>query len=583
MPIPPECQPIADAIANLSAQEQAQLDALPALVGVDKWKGMEQLGALRQQIADQRAVLAQCLKDHAADLTTQVVVFDLPGNSGPNRIARVWQLASAGEVVKQTATVQAGQVVLTGVLGSARQSFGITIEEVDHPTVNGPDFRSGPLPAVLAAADAPDPAARIEIVILDPILITSDSLAEAAPPLPIQFSFPAGGVGTVSISVNALELLMKNGAVSLSASGTASLSGLLPSLSTTPFMFANTIHIAPTFSMSPSAIVEALSGTIPVLTMPGLVGAVVGTITPLLSSSLHDQTVQPLVSLLNKLIVNQVLANLGLAVLPSGAVLSVRELSADDDSIKLTPVLGAFGTVLSAFQPSPLPVVAKLASLTVEPASISTSDPTKGTAQGRVTLDVPAPTGGITIPLSCDRMDVLAITPSSLVINEGNSAGTFAVSAIGQPLMATTNVDGTIRASLGNQSLTAPIAVRPEPPSTLVTSAPVRVSPPPVPTDPGARVPGIMTIDLYAPPPLPRGRIQGRVTLDGVIDNPVTGMIILSPQVIAPIPLLFPPHVGVVPDCYFEFTLGPAFPGNSLRITASVDGGSTKSVDVAVA
>jgi hypothetical protein len=582
MPVPPECQPIADAIANLTAQEQTQLGALPGLVGIDKWKGMEQLGVLRQQIADQQASLNQCLKDHAADLTTQIVVFDLPGNSGPNRIARLWQLAS-GQVVKQTATVQAGEVTLLGVLGSTRQSFGITIEETDHPTVNGPDFRSGPLPAGPNVGDAPDPATRIEIVILDPIVITSDSLSAAAPPLPIQLSFPAGGVGSVSITVNMLQILMRNGAVSLSASGTASLGGGFPLFSTTPFTFTNTLHVAPTFNMSPSVVVEALAGTIPVLSMPGLVGTVLGTIAPLLSSSLLDRAVQPLVSLLNNLIINRVTTNLGLPALPSGAVLSVRELSADNDSITLTPVLGAFGTVLSGFQPSPLPPVRGLFALSVQPASISTSDPAQGTAQGQVTLDGPAPAGGVTIQLTSDRTDVLAIDPSSLPIGEGASSGTFTVSAIGQPLMATTHVDATIRASFGAQTLTSPISVKPEPPATTVTPAAVPVSPPPVSTDPGARVPGIMSIDLYTPPPLPRGRIQGRVTLDGLVDHTVTGLVVLSPQVIPPIRLFFPPELGGAPASYFEFTLEPSFPGNSLRITAIVDGGSTKSIDVAVA
>ena len=33
MPVPSECQPIADAIANLTAQEQAQLSAMPGLAG----------------------------------------------------------------------------------------------------------------------------------------------------------------------------------------------------------------------------------------------------------------------------------------------------------------------------------------------------------------------------------------------------------------------------------------------------------------------------------------------------------------------------------------------------------------------
>ena len=583
MPVPSECQPIADAIANLTAQEQAQLSAMPGLAGVDKWRAMQQLGALRQQIADQQTALAQCLRDHAADLTAQVVVFDLPGNSGPNRIARAWQLASRGAIVKQTASVQAGQVVLTEILGSARQSFGITIEEVDHPTVNGPDFRSGPLPPLSGAGDAQDPAARIEIVILDPIVVTGDSLAQATPPLPLQLSFAAGASGTVSISVNGLSVLMNGGTISLTASGSASLAGGFPAFSSTPFTFSSALHVAPTFTMTPSTILEALPGTVPVLTMSGLVGAVVGSITSLLAESLADRAVQPLVALLNTMIMKRVAANLGLTELPPGAVLSVRELSADNDSITLTPVLGAFGTILTDFQPAAMASVPQLMSLALDASSLSTGDSLKASTQGHISLDSPAPTGGVTVLLSSDRADVIALTPSNLVVGEGVSGGSFTVNAVAGPLMAATSIDTTIRASLGAQTLSAPLAVRPEAPVTMITPSVVAVSPPPVSTDPTARVPGILSIDLYTPPPLPPGLVHGCVTLDGLTDTIITGLITMSPPVVAPIPLMFPPSPSAVPACYFSFTLGAAPHSDSVRITATTDGGTSKSIDVAVA
>ena len=53
MPNSPECQPIADAMAALVAQEQARLAALAALDGVAKWQAMLDLGTIRQQIAEQ--------------------------------------------------------------------------------------------------------------------------------------------------------------------------------------------------------------------------------------------------------------------------------------------------------------------------------------------------------------------------------------------------------------------------------------------------------------------------------------------------------------------------------------------------
>jgi hypothetical protein len=236
---PSECQHIVDKIATLRAEEKDKLDLIQRLSGVDKWKAMEDLGTLRAQIAEQQVLLAECDKQHADDLKTQIDVIDLSCNSGNQRIGRVWQLTAAGQAVNQTATVQDGSVTFAGILGTARQSFGITVEQVDRPTVNGPDFRSGPLPTIVDP-EAGDPAKRIEIVILNPIVVTGETLSQAAPPLPIQSSFPAGAVGTIDIAVNTLQFMISKGDVSLSASGTASAAG-----TTSPFTFANRFHIVP--------------------------------------------------------------------------------------------------------------------------------------------------------------------------------------------------------------------------------------------------------------------------------------------------------------------------------------------------
>jgi hypothetical protein len=481
MPNSPECQPIADGIASLTAQEQAARDDLPALTGIDKWKKMQELGTLRQQIAEQQALLDDCEKQHAADLATKVVVIDLPGNSGANRIARTWQLTSDGQAVKQTVTIQDGVANFLGILGGARQSFGITVEETDHPTVNGPDFRSGPLPVALAP-NSPEPAARIEIVILDPILITADSISQAAPPLPISFSFPAGPAGTLTFSVTDLRIVVGSGTVSLFASGTAS-GASFPFPTTSPFTFINTFHIAPAFSMAPSTVLEALTGTVPVLSMPGLVGSIVQNLSPLLSSSLIGRAVQPMMSLLNTRIAKRVATVLGLPALPSGSVLSIRELTASEEGLTITPVLGAFGTVLSDFQPQAPESIVRLAALDVQPASIGTGDPATRVAQGRVNLHAPAPAGGVTIVLSCDRTDVIAIDRPTLFIAEGLQAGTFTITGIGQPLMSLSHVDVTIRASLGTQTLTAPLSIRPENPATVVPPAATPVALPPSPLE----------------------------------------------------------------------------------------------------
>ena len=577
MPTPPECQPIVDAIANLTAQEQAKRDALKALVGVDKWNALEDLGTLRQQLADQQKLLADCEKQHATDLTTTVVVTDVTGNAGPNRIARVWQLTASGQAVKQTVTLQDGVANFTGVLDSSRQGIGITIEGVDHPAVNGPDFRSGPLPAKAPAGDA-DPIQRIELVILNPMVLTGEALNPALPALPITMSFAADPLGTVNISIANLQVVVNDGSVSLSAEGTASAAGALPfqTAQSSPFTFAQTLHIAAAFSMTPGNVIEVSPVTAPTLTMPGLIGSVVQALTPLLSSRLFDMASRPIASVLNNLIVSRVAASLGLTALPSGAVLSVRQLVADGASIQIMPVLGAFGTVLSDFQPPALDAINRLVGLDVQPATINTGDPSQRVAQGRVTIDTAAPAGGVTVQISSDRNDILQIAPTAVVIPEGDTAGSFTVIGSPLPLMSSSQVDATVRASLGTQTLTAPLSIKPENPPTATAAPSAPVSPP------SRSAIGVGSIDLYTSPPLPRGQtIQGRIMLDGLPGFVTTIVTVtLTPAVGPPIGLEIP--AGFY-EGYFTFTIASGFPGNTLRITATTGMGADKSIDVAVA
>jgi hypothetical protein len=458
MPNPPECQPIADAIASLSAQEENQLAALPGLSGVAKWKAMEALGTVRQQIAQQQALLADCIKSHPAGLTTQVSITDLTGNSGPNRIARMWQLTAAGQAVKHTATVQNGAATFAMPAGS-RQSFGITIEETDHPAVNGPDFRSGPLPATVDP-NAIDPASHIEIVILDSIVITADTLKQAAPPLPLQLSFPVGPAVTVGIIVSDLQFTVNDGEISLTATGTATAAG-----TNSPFTFSNTFHLVPSFGMAPSGLVEILSGVPPSLTVSGLMGTVVHALAPLVASSLSDQAIKPVASLLNRTIGDLVASELGLPSTPFGSVLSIRQLTVGANGITVVPALGAFGATLSAFEPSAPSGTANVATLDIQPSSLSTSGPA-ATAQGRITLDAAAPAGGLTVVLSCDRSDLIKLDPASVLIAAGGNSAVFTASVVPQPIMPAAMVDATVSASLGTKTVTARLSIKPQPPAT---------------------------------------------------------------------------------------------------------------------
>lgn len=459
MAIAPECQPIADALAALQAQEQVKLGDVPGLAGVDRWRAIQDLGVIRQQIAEQQAKLDVCQAQHVGDLPIEVVVFDLPGDSGPNRIARLWRMTPPEQSVKQTASVTAGATAVTIPTGDDRQRFGLTIEETDHPTVNGPDFRSGPLPG--QAINAADPAGRIEIVILDPFSFEVELVSRAAPPLPLTLSLTAAPIGAIQIQVSRLDWSAVGGMLLVTVTGTTT----APFMSS-PFTLQANFHIAPSFAMTPSLALEVALVAPPRLDMTGMIGGLSATIADFLSANLLAPLTRPVASALNTTILKQTATNLGLAAVPSGSVLSVRQLTLDNMTLTVWPALAAFGTVLSNFQPPPSVVAARLAGLTVNPTSIGTSDPANRTAQGQVTLTDAAPAGGLTVLLSVDQPDVAQVVPALIAVAEGDLGGTFTVSGLAQPLGGPDHRDVTVRASLGDQTLAATLTVRPEPPAT---------------------------------------------------------------------------------------------------------------------
>jgi hypothetical protein len=225
----------------------------------------------------------------------------------------------------------------------------------------------------------------------------------------------------------------------------------------------------------------------------------------------------------------------------------------------------------------------------LRPTSIGTSDPANNAAQGTITLDGPAAGGGVTIELFCDRTDVLKIDPSSLVIAEGEVMGTFTATGIAQPIMPTAMLDAIVSASLGTQTLTATLSIRPEAPATTTPKRPAMISMPAtagVSTAAGSTVRsvGIYQVNLSASPPVARGTtIQAQIVLDTIIDAFEHVNIDFEPRLIRRARCMIPPGTGAASG-YFSFTVSTDFIGNSLRITATVESsGLSKSIDVAVA
>ena len=201
------------------------------------------------------------------------------------------------------------------------------------------------------------------------------------------------------------------------------------------------------------------------IVVSGLMGTVVNAVAPLLASSLADQAIKPLATLLNRAIGDLVASALGLPSIPSGSVLSIRQLTADGNGVTVVPALGAFGATLSAFEPSAPSSTANLTGIVIQPSSISTSDP-GATALGRITLDAASPESGLTVVLSCNRSDLIKLDPAPLPLAAGANSAVFTASVVPQPIMPATIVDATVSASLGTQTVTAPLSIKPQPPAT---------------------------------------------------------------------------------------------------------------------
>jgi hypothetical protein len=168
---------------------------------------------------------------------------------------------------------------------------------------------------------------------------------------------------------------------------------------------------------------------------------------------------------------------------------------------------------------------------------------------------------------------VTSVTPAALSIAEGENSGAFTVTGIPQAVMTMTIIDVTVSASLGGQTMTAPVSVVPEAP----TPGPVIVAG--LFSTPVTGVPGVTSLDLFTPPPLPRGQdIQGRVQLDAVALTPTVLTIVPTPSVLAAIGVIVP--AGST-EGYFQFALDPS--ASSLQITVLKDSFVSKAIDIAVA
>ena len=155
------------------------------------------------------------------------------------------------------------------------------------------------------------------------------------------------------------------------------------------------------------------------------------------------------------------------ATLPAGALFTDFSLTTNVVGAPASTVVTAFyGGVQLATTLNVIPATGVLTSVAVSPTSVFGGSLSTGT----VTLNGPAPAGGVVVTLSSN--DSAASVPSSVTVPQGGTSATFTITTSG---VATTHT-ATITAVYG-YSRTASLTVNPAPPATLIGVAPGWVLP----------------------------------------------------------------------------------------------------------
>jgi hypothetical protein len=346
-PVPAPCQDIAAELAQLQQQYADQSAAAAKLAGAPAWAAAAALGTLRSKIQDTQSQLDSCVKTQTSALTGTVVVMDASGEGAPAaQNATLWDLATTTSL--EVAPIQAGAF---GFADPLPAQPAITLQTTGDPTVNGLDFRSGPLPQ----PEAPD--TRIEIVLAPETTISPEQLASVLAAFEWNTTIEAGSGGNVfgaplTLNFGSLTAAFSQGLITLHGSGTLG-GGLIPA---TTFVATMTVSLVASVAAKADTIIEvALSGQQPVtaslsaggINLSALVGVVGFGIGPPVQAAISNWA--------NENVSAAVLQGFAVAALPAHVGITLRKFTVDQSGIAFQPALGTIGTALSTWKPNPLP------------------------------------------------------------------------------------------------------------------------------------------------------------------------------------------------------------------------------------
>jgi hypothetical protein len=349
MPLDPQCQPIANAIAALETQRATVKAGLAALTPVDRWKALVQIGDLSRQIADQQLQLDQCQRQLHASYEAEVLVFDTSNTPPGSRTARLWSMDGVPTELESAALVGGAFQFATHPTGAP---IGITIEETGNPAVQGVDFRSGPLDELPRKAPE-DPSGRVEIVVGPTVTFTTEVLTgwlkAIAVPLFTSNDIPPPTGGRVDITVSSLSLTLLSGAIDIIASGTANVTGPMLGSILAPFKLELPVSLGLPHTPDPENGCDVMMQGSPSLTVSGTLGGILNPLAQFFVDFVGGQAVPVFREAINGAIPSAVAAIYGLDSPPQHSIVSLRRFEVTPAGVTIAPVIGAFGDVLSTF------------------------------------------------------------------------------------------------------------------------------------------------------------------------------------------------------------------------------------------
>jgi hypothetical protein len=339
MPVPSQCQPIADQIEQL----QGEREDVTGLAGAEKWAALQNNARIAREIVKQRARLEQCVLAHAPGYETEVIIYDLAGSVATPAEGRMWSITPPSTAaVIESHPVQGGRISFVHVGAIAGKSIGISIHDAPNPTFTGPLFRSGPF-ASLPPGSPGDPAGLIEIGVPPAVSIP---LATLRAGLPTPGSIAVGS----GVTVTSILATLGTGSATLAVGASMAISLRIFGTFTVSFTYTVSFTLSPSFNMNDVSEVCLLTPTGPAaLTIPagGVLNAIIAGMAPIFEPALTRTVLSSVQTALNTTILATAAGALNVPALPAGVVLSLRRVVITPAGVALFAAVGAYGGLLN--------------------------------------------------------------------------------------------------------------------------------------------------------------------------------------------------------------------------------------------